>query len=147
MSTSRAERSRLAPLIAINQHIYFDFGRFPDFHRFCCTPPFKNPTKSGNRWNQKKKLHFRWKSEIQKVTTKFSVERPWLTASIAMKECPTETFLKCVSVATNRDIFQVRGLVRTPQSKRVYARCYRSENCGKHFSNHILKCSSICSSP
>ena len=78
-----------------------------------------------------------------KVTTKFSVERPWLTASIAMKECPTETLLKCVSVGTNRDIFQVRGLVRTPQSKRVYARCYRSENCGKHFSNHFLKFSNI----
>ena len=53
-----------------------------------------------------------------KVTTKFSVERPWLTASIAMKECPTEAFLKYASVAkhprhisSNRGIFQVRGLL------------------------------------
>ena len=48
-----------------------------------------------------------------------------------------------LEMCLGRDIFQVRGLVRTPQSKRVYARCYRSENCGKHFSNHFLTFSNI----
>ena len=38
MRTSRAERSRLPSLIAINQHFLFGFSRFPDFHGFCCTP-------------------------------------------------------------------------------------------------------------
>ena len=41
MRTSRAERSRLPSMIAINQHFLFGFGRFPDFHGFCCTPPSK----------------------------------------------------------------------------------------------------------
>ena len=39
MRASRAERSRLALLIAINQHLCFGFGRFPDFHGFSKTPP------------------------------------------------------------------------------------------------------------
>ena len=39
MSTSRAERLRLAALIAINQHFLFGFGRFLDFHGFSKTPP------------------------------------------------------------------------------------------------------------
>ena len=38
MSTSRAERSRLAPSIAINQDFEFESCRFPDFHAFSKTP-------------------------------------------------------------------------------------------------------------
>ena len=39
MSTSRAERSRLAPSIAINQDFEFESCRFPDFHAFSKSPP------------------------------------------------------------------------------------------------------------
>jgi hypothetical protein len=38
MRTSRAERSRLPSVIAINQHFLFGFGRFPDFHGISKTP-------------------------------------------------------------------------------------------------------------
>ena len=89
MSASRAEGSRLAPLNAINQHFLFDFGQFLDFHGFSKTPPLSKIRKiqAMDEITIVNNIFAENRKSTLKVKKKLNVERPRLTASIAVKEC------------------------------------------------------------
>ena len=146
MSTSRAEGSRLAPLSAINQFFILWILSISWFSRI-----FKDPTLSKIR----KIL------EIDEITIvnnifvenrKFNENDQEMSRRKAAVDCfdccermlrmpgsvPTEAcladFTRLISASPiSTEAYFNRSLVRTPQSRRVYARSFCSENCGNVF--------------